>query len=407
MNINPRMCCFCLLLGLAAGMACSKTHELTCPDPVPVRPLDIQPDETFPIGPYLMHTTETQTSLMWTTAQDCAGEVAFGSGPENLDQVQSSQVDGLVHRANLTGLKPDTRYAYQVSACGLSSGIHHFHTAPPLGMPVRFTVWGDSRTDIAQCRKTVQAMAENRPHFNLHTGDVVTDGTIDQQWTDEFFDPLRPLGHEVPTYVAIGNHEKNAPLFYKLVDYPIPAQLSDRAMFGSNYSFTYGNTFFLILDANSPMFLFADQVDSDLSDWIRAQMASPEAQQATWRFASTHEPGYSEGWSPGGCDKYEGNFTVRNWLFPLLIEHDFHVYFAGHTHDYERGEVDGLVHIIAGGGGSSLDEWCRDFPEVEKVELDYHFVEVEAGCDELTINAIRIPADAEPFDTVVIKRTSP
>jgi hypothetical protein len=96
-----------------------------------------------------------------------------------------------------------------------------------------------------------------------------------------------------------------------------------------------------IVDTNSPMFLFADQVDSDLSDWIRAQLASPKAQQATWRFASAHEPGYSEAWS------------------------------------------------------------------VEKVELDYHFVEVEAGCDELTIKAIRIPADAEPFDTLVVKKTNP
>ena len=388
--------------------ACSDNagpSEPPCPDEIPARPFDAERDATFPLGPYLMHTTGTSTTIMWTTEEECPGEVHLGLSDDELDRTENSEVDAEVHRARLTGLIPDTRYSYRVSACSKTSEVHRFYTAPEAGAPVRFTVWGDSRTDIEQCCKTVEAMALRHPHFDLHTGDVVTDGHEELQWTDEFLEPLRPLGHSVPTYVAIGNHEGNAEHFYRLTDYPVPDNLRNGPVWGSNYSFTYGNVFVLVFDTNNPFFMFANELESPLIEWIRQQMASPEAREATWRIGAAHEPAWSEGWSPGSCDGFDGNLAVRNWMMPLLAENDFHVFFAGHTHDYERGMADGVLQIITGGGGSSLDEWCRDFDEIEVVELAYHFVEVEAGCETMTLRAIPISEDPEPLDTVVLHTT--
>ncbi len=96
--------------------------------------------------------------------------------------------------------------------------------------------------------------------------------------------------------------------------------------------------------------------------------------------------------------------SVADWLLPLMAEHDFHLYLTGHTHDYERGESHGVTHIIAGGGGASLDEWCSDVPEVEVIALKHHYLNIEAGCDQLLIEAHAVPEEAEPIDVVVIDR---
>jgi hypothetical protein len=242
---------------------------------------------------------------------------------------------------------------------------------------------------------TVAAMLRRRPMLTLHVGDTVGDGSVEEQWIEQFFGPLRPLGHHVPTYVAIGNHERNDPSFFELVSYPpsVPGEPGAE----STYSFTFGNAFFLVVDTNQ---LFHDidlgggeVVETPISSWIKAELETAAARTAMWRFAMGHEPAITESWSPGDCDGYDGNAHVRDWLLPLLSAHRFHAYFSGHTHAYERGMLDGVLHVITGGGGGGLDEWCRDVPETDVVELVHHYLEIEADCAGMTLTAYRTDDD--------------
>jgi Calcineurin-like phosphoesterase/Purple acid Phosphatase, N-terminal domain len=386
---------------LVASCSAQPDPRPECRNEVPARGYLVVADLTFPVGPVVLNASERKVTIMWETDTACSGWVQFGEATQGLDQRADSLTNGTIHHARLTDLQPDTHYEYQVSACGLQTSVLDFWTAPPAGTAVRFTVWGDSRTRPNVSAMVVEAMGAEHPLFTIHTGDVVTDGDDYNQWRDEYFEPLRPLGHHVPTFVAIGNHEGNAQAFYDYSDLELPPTLADHRQFGSHYSFTYGNIFFLMVDSNNPYFLLAGaEIDSAVTEWIAEQLISPAALNARWRIAAAHHPAWSESWSPGNCS-YVGTPTVANWFIPLLAENDFHLYFTGHTHSYERAEYEGLVHIISGGGGATLDEWCQDLPQTSVYHRAIHYTLVEAGCDELRITAITVP-DGTVLDEVVL-----
>lgn len=371
----------------------------------PARPFGSETDSVFPKGPYLMHTTTRTTVVMWESADSCAGEVRFGKTPSELT-AQRAPADALrIHEVPLDGLDPDTRYFYQVASCGLTSPVHDFYTAPPDGAPIRFTVRGDSQSFPSRAAQVVAAMVEERPYLNLHLGDMVGDGLVASQWGDEFFTPLRPLGHHVPTYIAVGNHEHNAPYFYEYVSFP--RSLPEDPESESLYSFTYGNTFFLILDTNK-LFWEVDfgngiPVETPISRWVKAELDSEAARRAVWRIAAGHAPAYNESWDLGACGQFTGHLGVREWLLPRLAQHRFHAYLAGHTHAYERGMVGGVLHVISGGGGGDLDVFCSDVPTTQVARYVHHYLKIEAACDTLTLTAHDLGSGRPVFDRVVLR----
>lgn len=387
-----------LVLVLAAPAAAPAATERCV---APERPVRWEADATFPKGPYLMHTTATSAVILWESAAPGIGRVEYGRRPEALHRV-TELAARTVHEVRLSGLRPGTRYAYRVVADGRRSKLHHFWTAPPPGAPIRYAVWGDSRSQPPFAAAVVRGIAEFGPYLHVNTGDVVRHGTERDEWGEQFFEPLRPLGHQVPSYIAIGNHEAEGPHFAEFVSYPHPP---DRPGHESYYSFTYGNTFFLVVDTNEPFLPDRRGALPAQGRWLARAVASEEAARATWRVAFGHHPGYSEGWSPGRCGRYDGSPRVRDYLLPLLAEHSFHVYFAGHTHAYERGLVDGVLHVVTGGGGAHLDEACRDLDEVDVFAAAYHHVRVEATCDELRLEAV--DTEGGLLDRVILTNDEP
>ena len=362
-------------------------------------------DTTFPTGPIVSHTTTVSTTIMWELASDCGedGNVAFGMSGEALTETAYAQSTGLIRKAALTGLAPDTVYDYQVSCCGLVTAPLSFATAPPATAPIRFTVLGDTHANPTIMGGIVAQMMARHPHLVVHTGDEVNDGAVHTEWQDGFWAPLRQLGHYLPTYAAMGNHENHSDYYFDYHAYPFTDFFIDRKH-GAFYSFTYGTVFFLMIDTTDVTFALASFGETQLTAWIREELASAAARNATWRIAVGHYGAFSDGWESCDSGSFAGFAPVAEWLFPLLAENGFQAYFAGHTHDYERGVSGGVAHIISGGGGGSLDQRCRELPEVEVVELRHHYVVVDATCDSLTLNAYDSQEDTVPFDTLTIGR---
>lgn len=385
-----------IVLSLFAAPAFAAT-----PCVAPGRPVAYAPDPTFAKGPYLMHTTPTSAVVMWESAASGPGAVSWSSGGQPSRRMVE-EAPHRVHAVRLTGLEPDTRYSYRVSVHGERSRVHAFWTAPRPGSPIRYTVWGDSRSQPPFAAAIVRDMAAFDPYLNINVGDVVSHGDARDEWGHQYFEPLRGLGHSVPSYVAIGNHERDDPNFYRFVSYPHPP--GDPAH-ESYYSFTYGNTFFLVIDTNKP--LTPDETGQlpAQARWLLRELKSEAARQATWRVAFGHHPAFSEGWSSRRCRRYAGSDRIRDHVLPLLAEHAFHVYFAGHTHDYERGMWDGMLHVVTGGGGARLDTQCRDLDAVEVFAAVHHHVRVEATCEELRIEAIDTAGDV--IDRVLLLADEP
>lgn len=353
-----------------------------CDDSDLARPLSsAQADETFDLGPWVMMLRPDSVTVMWRTLEDSDGTVLYGLETPDMELVDEAVQR--VHEVVLTGLLPNTRYAYAVRSGGLTSETHHFTTAVPDGSPFRFVLWGDNQNGPEVFSGIVEQMIGVGPHIALGVGDHVQDGDDPALWKDQLFGPARALFQEVPFYAAMGNHESNGDDYYALYAYPHP---EEDPVHESYYSFTYGNMYILVLDTNT-LLCPLGEVDVPQSEFIKQAVNSPEAQAATWRIAYAHEPPYSESWGDGDCN-YDGFLCVRNWVLPLLAENGYHAYFSGHTHDYERGLVDGVVQIIAGGGGGGLDRWCMDWETTDVIYQNHHFIQGDAGCELLRLEAI-------------------
>jgi acid phosphatase type 7 len=368
-----------------------EVRPAVCENKSYARELGDSADTTFDLGPYVMNVHPDSIVVMWRTLEDASGTVHYGV--EEPVEIASQTDLSSVHEITLTGLAPDTRYAYRVESDGVSSGVLHFQTAVPAGQGFRFVAWGDNQSGPTIFSQLLPSMLAEGPHLAVGVGDHVQEGNVSELWKDQLFEPARVLFHQVPFYAALGNHEQNAAEFWDLFAYPHPLEFNEP---GAYYSYSYGNAFFVVINTNTAFFPIGE-TDTPASAWLKEQLASQEAQDATWRFAYAHEPAISESWGAGNC-KYDGNLAIQNLVLPLLAEHKFHFYFAGHTHAYERAMLDGVIQVITGGGGGGLDEWCVDFPETTVVYQNHHFLRVDAGCDTLRLEAIDL--DGKVFDWV-------
>jgi hypothetical protein len=358
-------------------------------------------DATFLVGPYLGYTTQTSVAISWETAAEGDATVEYGRTSDYGERYLTSV--GTRHHAVLKDLEPGTVYHYRVCSNEGCTRDLTFATAPGPGRPFRFTVYGDSRSDPPMHRTVVESMLRDRPALVFNTGDIVADGDQPHEYREMHFDPLRPLGHYVPVYVAIGNHEwkgetlteaknfRDVLMFPEDPGVPIP-KLS--------YSVTYGDAFFLVLDNTLDGLQFFQPIGAPpgppLWVWLNEQAASDAAQQARWRFAFFHYP-------PGSpCHEDWGMIVAtRQHVIPLLREHGFHAVFTGHVHAYERHDYDGLPVFVTGGGGAGLqsDHRCVfDSPTLVHRQTLHHHLTVELGQEHADIKAVT--TEGEVFDSL-------
>jgi len=155
----------------------------------------------------------------------------------------------------------------------------------------------------------------------------------------------------------------------------------------------YGNSCHIVIDSNYPC-LFPGMEELD---WLDTVLTTEPCASATWRFAYFHHPPYCEGW-----EGYDGEGAVRTMLVPWAEAGGVDLIFNGHTHDYERGEQNGVTWIITGGGGGALDPWARDIPYLTQYVRSYHFVQVDVDGVTATVQAIDI--DGNVIDEFALTR---
>jgi len=335
-------------------------------------------------GPYLQNVTQTGITVMWETDKPSTSLVRYGD--MGLSGYKGDERKVKIHEIRIGGLKPETRYRYKVISRsggeGIQSEIYTFRTAPRRDTSFRFVVWGDNRTDVKMCKRVAELIASQNPDIVINVGDVVSNGNVYEQWGREYFGPMSCFAHSVPTYVAIGNHERNAHWFDDFVSQP-----------GNEhwFAFSYGNSRFIILDTNRPY-----DPNSDQYKWLLKELRSKEFRKAAFRFVFFHHPPYSEQWdSPG----YTGEEPVRRYLVPILERYGVDIVFSGHTHDYERGrkllkDDREIFYIITGGGGSALDKVeNKDWDVIQLHKSVYHCVVVDVKGGVLSFKAIGLNGD--------------
>lgn len=282
-------------------------------------------------GPYLQNTTQTSITICWVSEEIGFGQVNYGFN-KNLSSSKFSDAKATYHQIILDSLNPQTEYYYQVIGGGYASDVYKFKTAPADTTPFTFVVIGDTRTGDEIHKQIIEKIILIKPDFVLNTGDLVSNGRRPKDW-DIFFDINKDLMKTIPYYPVLGNHEENSDYYFDYFALPGNERY---------YSFSWGNSYFIVLDSNNP-YVNSEEQKAFLAKKLK------KAKVKNFSFVVYHYPPYSAN------DKRRNDREKSRVHFAGILENnkpDF--LFNGHEHNYQRYLVNDINYVVAGGGGAPL-----------------------------------------------------
>lgn len=298
-------------------------------------------------------------------------------------------VDVTLHELTLNGLRPGTRYRYEVTGPDVVAARGTFGTAPTEPVPFRFVIYGDTRSQARPHAAAVDAIVREAPEFVVHTGDLVEDGRDDGDW-QRFFDIEAPLLRVTPFVPVIGNHEIAVPLSngtdnYRRFVHVAPGGPSDEL----NSVLRYANARFVLANAYEDWSGPArDWIDRELS---RARREGPRE----WLFVVMH-------WGPRSSGPHGDNELVAQaGVDAILRRHRVDLVISGHDHAYERGDDGGLRFIVSGGAGAPLYRRQERRPMTRSFASEHHYVRVDVERDQVNIAALR--PDGTTIDRAILR----
>ena len=355
-------------------------------------------------GPYLQWPTRDSMVVMWETSCPATSRVTWwetegvhsglnGRARSRAESERGADLSELecIHLVRLDGLSPGTTYHYRSLSADptgvtVESAEHPLRTAPAEQTPFSFAVtsetggFGDEEID----RKVFGQIRRFRPDFLLMVGDSVQRGKRYEDWERFFFGPARELLASTPFYLCLGNHEDNAPWFYRLVSYPEPKNY---------YSFDYGNAHVVALDCTA-LVAYREGRPVRVQDFgpgcaqYEFLIRDLEKCRATWKIVFFHYPPYVSG-------DYE--VAQMREICPVLERFGVDLVFNSHTIVYERshplrhGRLDleaGIVYVVAGGAGA-MPGWLhphRAWHTAQSLAVP-HFVQVVVAGPTLELRA--------------------
>ena len=224
----------------------------------------------------------------------------------------------------------------------------------PVGRPVRIVVYGDMRfTDLANTSDTrpgvrkwlAQKVGEEKPDLLLLTGDMPFQGSNAADWKIYDLETALWTQERLRIYPTIGNHEglpdPRSGLRNYFAEYP---QIDHHEW----YSVQLGNIYLITLDSST--FL---NVGWAQRTWLESQLAHLPA-SADFVFFLFHVPLVSDLQTAFMLGiPNQDTLVLRHYLeTQAAASHAKFVVFNGHIHNYERFELNGITHVITGGGGA-------------------------------------------------------
>ncbi len=367
------------------------------------RPVFLPEDNTFHVGPYIGHTTETSVSIGWETEQQGDTRLHWGEGSSYGQLAEGTP--GTMHQVHIDGIEAGRRYHYRACSAGVCTRDLTFDAALPPEIPYTIGIYGDCQDNPDIHRQVVDLLLDERATLAVVVGDLVSDGSVREEYKERYFDPARVFAQVRPRYPAVGNHDRKDIEVAAFIDYAILPEDPGVPQAETSYSFSYGDAFYLVFDNTLDHYdLFFPPVPGNeppLWLWLNEQVKSPAARAARWRFAFAHYPPGSNCYA---ADHEYGlpESAVKEYVIPLLKENGFQAYFAGHMHCYERFDFDGFLVITTGGGGGTLEDQsnCDDgFPEARFQSCVHHATFVELGEDRARVRVRNIDGSIiEEFD---------
>jgi predicted MPP superfamily phosphohydrolase len=346
----------------------------------------------------------------------------------------------------ISGLLPGSPFQYRLLKNGKLVFQARGTTRKSNLEPYRIVLFGDMGANTDAQRKVAYRIFQKKPDALVFLGDIVYDYGTFSEYLEEFF-PIynaakasptsgAPLLQSTPGIAILGNHDvalgdykvgvnldkyPDGLGYYTVWSQPLNGPLTDRTgpnvpkLAGSkenisryleaagqryprmsNFSFDYGNSHWLVLDANPYM----DWTNAALRNWVTKDLAG--ASSAKWKFVCCHQ-------APFSFDVSHYKEQRMRLLCDIFEKEGVDVVFCGHAHDYQRsfpltfeiqkengkphinedGTIDGnfhldksfdgvkntnpkgIIYIVSGAGGAKLYPSVKDtMPWVDGVFTD-------------------------------------
>lgn len=374
--------------------------------------------------PYLQSPGMNSITICWHDTAQTATQVEYGTTPDlGFVTIGSSELISQSYRwhtVKLTGLQANTRYFYKGMSGTGESGVFSFKTLPDLTDEgkIRFILLSDTHCpDTTMAGNVVRAARSNamelygsdiENHVNgiLHSGDIVVNGNIPEQYSTEYFKLLSSLTPYIPTMAVAGNHEGESSYFYNYLKMDeLSAFPANRALNEKIWSLRIENSLFIGLNTN-----ITSQYGTVMADWLDTKLSETENNpDIDFVFLFFHHPPFTELWKTIN-NSDAGNVYVKNILFPIIKKYtkvqEMHY---GHTHGFERGTIlsdkanaDFRI-VCGGGGGGALDTWAtganEDFNDIHITISNYCYQMLEIDpanhSYENTMYSLGSPTDEE------------
>jgi predicted phosphodiesterase len=243
----------------------------------------------------------------------------------------------------------------------------------------------------------VDEITKREPAFVVHLGDLTTRGSLEKHW-QEFDDMHKELRKKkIPYFPTLGNHEFYGNDEKALQNYFEHFPYLDKRRW---YGFIWKNVGLTLVDSNFSS-LTKEQIESQ-SQWYLNELEKLKKMAGIdYIIVCSHEPPFTNSRVVDPNEKVKVYFAD-----PFLGCQKAGLFFSGHSHSYERFQMDGKFFIVSGGGGGPRHKVITDPLKQRKQDLFpgpeirfFHFCEIESRNDALVFKVLRLESDGS-FATI-------
>lgn len=352
----------------------------------------------------LRHLTPTSASFTFAFGEPVEGFLLYRPDlPELAGWFAVPFAPQSAQQHTLQGLLPEQAYVVQVGIgeqldqlqpVGLEDqpwGPLHFETPAEEELSLRVGVIGDTGFGDPVTYALMDRMREQQLDLVLHTGDVIYNADEQAEplaaWALKHFWPFAPLLQTMPVYLVPGNHEYDRPAllegrpsyFAAFPEFADPAV--DQTPGTPWYAFSRAGVQFLMLDSQ----LFHGVAGrSEQTAWLAERLGMPEYR---YSIVVAHTPPFSSGLHPN-----DGLALRAEWV-PLFEAARVPLVLAGHDHNYQRIEINGVSYVVSGGGSQVLYSLGSPSPGNQHFARQSHFVLLAIDPDRISLAAVGVNGD--------------
>ncbi len=247
-----------------------------------------------------------------------------------------------------------------------------------------------SVSDPERRQAIIHAIAEINPSFVGVDGDLVLSGASERDWEQWDRETTEWASKKIVIVPAPGNHDVHGDPLLEKYFRRFPALRQNRY-----YSVRAGNVLVLSLDSSLPT------ASGPQFDWIKDKVEHLGKATDFVVFLMHHPPvtRSMDHLSGGGHSERPTEIAFGRWLDDeQKITSAKFVVIAGHVHNYERYERNGVTYIVSGGAGATPYMIERAADDVYKDPgASYHYLRIEVNEGRMRIGMEKLEmADGHP-----------